>query len=1006
MSSKYETPKNKKEFISLIYKINRDSEIKRAEDRYREMGLECHLANYLFYRETSYSHDVGNKPMSLPDNSFIALNVEVPVASDDNKLIVPVFSISAGGARDTKDLRTQVLDISKGVSADNDGGASSDSDRFLTCLEFMNLDQFELDRVLFKITIEKGALSFDIARDKENKVLAFSIDEDNETRIAQNCGQELLDYLNKDENRKNFLVNWCQPFISRNQTLYCNIRAVDRDERCKAHSIFVVILNYQEEVKDWVSAFSDDVMNIMAVVKSIFIEDIHKKQLTESIKSAVSAIMSRNMSHNLGSHYLFYTKTHLMHLSEKSSELSPDIRGVAKVLGYMQARMDYLATLISNDKYPFGAVNFKSQLYDELTVDDFSRRHFVKQEDLYKRTTNFLLSNLILSENFTRPNVINPAEPLNEGLQQLIVRVAYSEGKNFRLFTGSDKLGFKEGSQVGENAVKNALSNLSLALPGGTMSSHAFFNIFENFIRNSAKYLQKDFDPEGLVCTIALKPSSESPELEDIIFYDNKHNAFLHKNGEESNLLRNLQNQVEGITILDPHSGQVEKRSKGFKEMLFSAAWMKAYTYGENSFADVITEINEAEGEEKVELINKYGFRIVAVVEKSASHKDYPKEHSVEQEISVYTRLEDVPNEELSKASIGLMFSLLKFQDYVSFKRSETGDVNKDLEIDRQNTLKVYADVVKVDKKHFLDVTEAEYPFRNCFTRIVEESDITDPALLLKAAIGSRFPDIEKYKLVFDDGQEEPGSKETDKKYLIRFERHMNTKEAPFEIKYNGYAYADTVSGGNFTITVQDLCTNNWPKAFCLKVKESALTRITLIDERLFNNMKDSKTEVELSFKNLRILNYNQDFCKAIDGQSEWGAIFEGNCFRDKSDCTHFLSIHLGLVEKILKNSKLVNAEIDRRLSVQSDNNTNFLDSNRVKCFMTMIKQKFSTPFIAIHSGRGNFSQELEGPLQSYPFISLSAIESLLSNSKYLLSQLFYNTIYIGKGVLNKHDDE
>ena len=116
-------------------------------------------------------------------------------------------------------------------------------------------------------------------------------------------------------------------------------------------------------------------------------ENANKKAIT----SAVSAIMSRNMSHNLGSHYLYYTKNYLMDLSRKSGEKRADIRGAAKVLGYMQARMDYLATVISNDRYPNGSVNFKSQIYDELTIDDFSKRHFSKYADRGKRTTNFLL---------------------------------------------------------------------------------------------------------------------------------------------------------------------------------------------------------------------------------------------------------------------------------------------------------------------------------------------------------------------------------------------------------------------------------------------------------------------------------------------------------------------------------------------------------------------------------------------------------------------------------------
>ena len=86
--------------------------------------------------------------------------------------------------------------------------------------------------------------------------------------------------------------------------------------------------------------------------------------------------MTRNMSHNLGSHYLHYTKTQLEQLAKKGGEFGPDIRGAARVMGYMQGRMEYLATLVSGDRYPYGCVNFKSQIFDELTIDDFSKRHF------------------------------------------------------------------------------------------------------------------------------------------------------------------------------------------------------------------------------------------------------------------------------------------------------------------------------------------------------------------------------------------------------------------------------------------------------------------------------------------------------------------------------------------------------------------------------------------------------------------------------------------------------
>jgi hypothetical protein len=69
---------------------------------------------------------------------------------------------------------------------------------------------------------------------------------------------------------------------------------------------------------------------------------------------------------------------------------------------------------------------------------------------------------------------------------------------------------------------------------------------------------------------------------------------------------------------------------------------------------------------------------------------------------------------------------------------------------------------------------------------------------------------------------------------------------------------------------------------------------------------------------------------------------------------------------------------------------------------MNQLKTEFGAKFIAIHSGRGNFSADLEDELKDYPFISLSALEAAFDNSKYFLSQLFYNTIYYGKGNFNK----
>ena len=150
--------------------------------------------------------------------------------------------------------------------------------------------------------------------------------------------------------------------------------------------------------------------------------------------------------------------------------------------------------------------------------------------------------------------------------------------------------------------------------------------------------------------------------------------------------------------------------------------------------------------------------------------------------------------------------------------------------------------------------------------------------------------------------------------------------------------------------------------------------------------------KLELALKNIRVLNANIE--KEINDAEKLEDLFDGNNFRDNSNSTHFLSIHLGLIEKIVKSDwgeKKYGQD-----SKLEDNVTRFMED------LTRIFGNGKRVFISVHSGRGNFSKELEGPLASYPFISLSAIENAFNNSKYLLTQLFYNTIYIGKGKINK----
>lgn len=172
----------------------------------------------------------------------------------------------------------------------------------------------------------------------------------------------------------------------------------------------------------------------------------------ESIKSAKAAIMSRNMSHNLGSHVMAYLKQNLGsvidivkgNVIEKivsnnrlNSQIDlwkdylndeagmgvkdgqrkggdenrymnqielPFLVGIGHFISYMQERQDYIAT-VSTDYVPyFSSLNFKDDIYDVLNPDLRYLRH---TDRIGGRPDNILLSFIARSEGLQRPAYAN-----------------------------------------------------------------------------------------------------------------------------------------------------------------------------------------------------------------------------------------------------------------------------------------------------------------------------------------------------------------------------------------------------------------------------------------------------------------------------------------------------------------------------------------------------------------------------------------------------------------------
>ena len=122
------------------------------------------------------------------------------------------------------------------------------------------------------------------------------------------------------------------------------------------------------------------------------VEQLRTKTNRAAIKSAKSAIMSRNMSHNLGSHVMFYIKQKLNSVSkmldsEVLKDLYPDtieslskkidgkefempfLVGIGRFINYLQERQDYIATVAQIIIPANSTISFKDFIYDELKPD-------------------------------------------------------------------------------------------------------------------------------------------------------------------------------------------------------------------------------------------------------------------------------------------------------------------------------------------------------------------------------------------------------------------------------------------------------------------------------------------------------------------------------------------------------------------------------------------------------------------------------------------------------------
>lgn len=856
--------------------------------------------------------------------------------------------------------------------------------------------------------------------------------------------------------------------------LYFSLYATDPyyDNKNKKHLTYILIASDTENIFKDKSGYGlkEEIRNKIYEI-SAQIRNRHTKNLDvlfkrESIKSAIAAIMSRNMSHNLGSHLLTNTKNYFKQRVDEVEQdtvnkelIGADYRGNVILLQYFQERMDFISTVVSGEHYPFGSLNVESQLYDVLTSDEQGYRQG-------KPTKNFLLDYIVYSEKLTR---LQQKDDPQQQFHNLVMQLSYNDGKREIVFKG--KREDKDGKYI--------LSKVRLAAPGGLMARHAFFSIIENILRNSAKHHRNDKD-----LTLSIKLVKKNEGQMEVSIFDTDNPA-----------AKTVISKFRELKILNGDNS-LNKYNKGLKEILICVLWLQNKDVSDWLYENVQKkegyDVSEKDallrvGDENGGLCYTFDVPIFEPKHELKEGKEYKS--IIHNNENVFELL----NRNLRQIHADIIIADENFK--INKKDFENGEykclneifprflVKSELDLNGADDLRMF--VKNHFKEYFEEKITLEYQVRGNNLELLWlfwklHPEYFDEIICINGTFSNgrktENGNMEEKTTIEQNGKVVVKKlQKGDEDWRIQFYDHFHSKTLQEKIsilrKSEG-KLMESISGENYTGTIATYDFLNEPE-LRYKTVEALETKIVIIDERIFGDMRkrqldlvresveiatttpkwwqDCQNEIDLEskLKQKDSSNYTKnkvEIQKTLQGENDFLSkkeILQRLLYAPKEESTEysklskedkeyaehieqmvlerrniylsdfqkdfadykfknlsggeqveinkvdFLTIHLGIIEKFVTwyCTTRTTEIVDRKMALN-------------ECFRR-IKAKYHPKFISIHSGRGNFSPELQEDLKSYPFISLSALEAAFYNCKYFLSELFYNMNYYGKGNLN-----
>lgn len=776
-----------------------------------------------------------------------------------------------------------------------------------------------------------------------------------------------------------------------------------------------------------------DVLNLMQHFNGLFGDKI-SGEVEETLRpaqerAAAVSIMSRNISHNIGSHVLSYLKNMLSDeqdmlregvfdkILELSGEklgwheslrannpvfISPYLRSLGRIIGYFQERQDFIGTFASDRNLFFSPILF----WEDIISNFYGEREFSsEQKGILGKTKNLALDFIVFSEEYQEKDMLIESYFIDKTNPKLAIAI-------------------------------NKQNDIRLALPAGSTGRQGMYTILENLIRNTAKHGVAKSKRKGhkINVRITLRELADDNTLYQVEILDNS--------GMVSDTsLELIQNALTRSLV--GKDGNPNEQHKGIKEIQIAAGWLRGI---------LPHELNAKEGD-KTELLARFPVL-------TASRGIHPKTKENGLQYTFYLRrtkfaLLIVKNDPENPDKYEQLFKTHKLLDWdvITFDAQNDGNFNPP-QIYYQFILvhedlapageKVHRTILKKcsvrvmagwkddyfeytslkGKPDFFDLQSLiyamwlDYPLdRKQPNQLSQFNLVLHPHQKnwsisglnaestenqLKIGIGSRH--IESGENQISDLLEIMPSG-IPNQYIL-FGSHLDLNIHYDELKkrrrsslnkdiflFKDYLYIEGISGGNSTdrLLHREKKDHWW---WC-KMMETALTKVIIIDERTWKNYRGGSLEdIERNYdrlrkKNIHVLTLeyrNDEHLHLLDLRDQTVALLDeqGNArFIDEVakslyQESHFITLHQGLLERALKHCEKGVAQLGDEQS-----QVNFLLEQFRK---NLMQAKFR---LCIHSGRSKTHVLPEHTA----FIQLSALESALQDCKSTLCELFYSSI-------------